>query len=80
MSRKDPRIDAYIAKAAPFARPILKTYPQNRARWLPQGRGDYEVEHAAFRLQRAVMRHGSIQTVLLIRILESDALYSLGYD
>lgn len=24
MARKDPRIDAYIAKAAPFARPILK--------------------------------------------------------
>jgi len=24
MSRKDPRIDAYIAKAAPFAQPILK--------------------------------------------------------
>jgi len=24
MSRKDPRIDAYIAKAQPFARPILK--------------------------------------------------------
>ncbi|MBA2622089.1 MAG: YdeI/OmpD-associated family protein [Chthoniobacterales bacterium] len=24
MSKKDPRLDAYIAKAAPFARPILK--------------------------------------------------------
>lgn len=24
MGRKDPRVDAYIAKAAPFARPILK--------------------------------------------------------
>ena len=24
MARKDPRVDAYIAKAAPFARPILK--------------------------------------------------------
>jgi hypothetical protein len=24
MTRKDPRIDAYIAKSAPFARPILK--------------------------------------------------------
>ena len=24
MGKKDPRIDAYIAKAAPFARPILR--------------------------------------------------------
>ena len=30
----DPRIDAYIAKAAPFAQPILKHL---RARWLRAG-------------------------------------------
>lgn len=24
MGKKDPRVDAYIAKSAPFARPILK--------------------------------------------------------
>lgn len=26
MAKKDPRVDAYIAKAAPFARPILKHF------------------------------------------------------
>lgn len=30
MGRKDPRLDAYIEKAAPFARPIL---------WMAEGKG-----------------------------------------
>jgi hypothetical protein len=39
MGKKDPRVDAYIKKAAPFAQPILSEFG-NRARRLSRGQGD----------------------------------------
>lgn len=35
MATKDPRVDAYIAKLADFAKPILKHFrkPTRRRRW-----------------------------------------------
>ena len=43
---RDPRIDAYIANAQPFARPILETVRERVHAVVPDVRGDGQVEHA----------------------------------
>ena len=42
----NPKVDAYIAKAQPFAQPILTHIRGSRAQGLPRGRRSHQVEHA----------------------------------
>ena len=46
--KTDPRIDAYIARQADFARPILDHLRDDRPRGLPGLRGDAEMELPSF--------------------------------
>ena len=69
MANHDPRIDAYIAKSAEFARPILE-HLRARARRLPRGRGKHQVEHAVLQLQGGADVHdGGVQAALQLRLL-----------
>ena len=71
--RKDPRVDAYIAKAADFAKPILKEIRTRVHEACPGVRRDDEVEHAGVRLQGRDVRHGGVQGALHVWLLEGAA-------
>lgn len=58
----DPCIDAYIAAAPGFARPILEQAQAIVHEACPHGRRDDEVEHADLRLRRRhPRRHGGVK-------------------
>ena len=48
MGRKDPRVDAYIANAAPFARPILKHLRKLVHEGCPEVEEDIKWSHVSF--------------------------------
>lgn len=73
MATHDPRIDAYIAKAAPFAQPILAHLRALVHEACP------EVEEtikwsSPFFLYRGMFCHiGRVQAALCVRLLEMEA-------
>ena len=60
MGKKDPRVDAYIARSPQFARPIL-TRLRSRRPGLPGRRRDDQMERAALRLRGADVRDASFK-------------------
>ena len=73
MGKKDPRVDAYIAKAGDFAKPILtRLRDAVHARVSGRGRGD-EVELSALHVQGHALQHGVVQGARGLRVLEGLA-------
>jgi hypothetical protein len=70
MGKRDPRVDAYIAKAPEFAKPILRTSVTSCTTPAPRRRG-FEVEHAVVHVQGHPVRDGRVQAARDIRFLEA---------
>ena len=68
MGKRDERIDAYIAKSADFARPILTHLRELVHTACPEIEESLEMELSEFRLQRNRLQHGVVQTALLVSV------------
>ena len=73
MGKKDPRVDAYIAKSADFAKPILIAIRDTVHAACPDVEEDDEMELPAFHVQGDALQHGVVQAALRLRLLEGVA-------
>ena len=74
MANTDPRVDAYIAKSAEFARPILQHLRQLVHKACPGGNRNGQMGHAFLRIQwRSALQYGQLQTALFLWVLECVA-------
>ncbi len=73
MAERDPRIDAYIARSAEFARPILRHLRAVVHSACPDVEEGHQVGHACLQLSRRIdVRDGRLQAALHLRILEIE--------
>jgi len=72
MGRKDPRVDAYIAAAAPFARPILKHLRKLVHEGCPEVEEDLKWSHVAFMYKGRDKAWGQFGRITSLDDLPSD--------
>ena len=73
MARKDPRVDEYIKKAAPFARPILRHLRQIVHAGCPQVEETIKWQFPAFMHNGILCGIAAFKKSLHVRLLESGA-------
>src|SRR5258706_9662429 len=71
MGKKDPRVDAYIENAAPFARPILKRLRKWAHSTAPIASRPSGGRRRTSSTRQALFRHVRIQGALRVRLLTS---------
>ena len=78
MAARDPRVDAYIAKSAEFARPILTHLREVVHAACPDVEETMKWSFPHFEYKGMLVRHGRVQGALRLRLLEELAVVGKG--